>query len=77
MADFTYLFVTININQKNEIMNNHSKHLSKLNTKEKKSIYGGSIFKDWGCRARKMWESVKDYMSVNEFSNYYTNMYNF
>lgn len=54
-----------------------TKSLTELNRYEMRKIYGGSgFFKNLGCRARNMWESVKTYMTENEFSYYYTNQYN-
>lgn len=52
-------------------------NLTELSESEMKAIYGGmSFFEKLGCRTRNLWESVKSYMTENEFSNQYTNQYN-
>lgn len=51
--------------------------LIELSTSEMRTVRGGtSFFEKVGCRTRKLWETVKTYMTENEFSNSYTNQYN-
>jgi len=56
------------------------KSIIDLTTSELRAIHGGcdgGVFYNLGCKFRKSWTALKDYIESTDFSrsNYYTNQY--